>query len=132
MSISREKLRIDVETVAFNGSAPKLWVKVTLLKSGQFFYPSFEDLYRMIRAIAHCEDVKYPDGQGRDMVKRILVDSVYCSDWLYLADKYDIPDRSPEESPRASWDRQVAQQLELIDLQMVRAAVDDLRQKRAK
>jgi len=129
MSYSDEKLDVTLERVSIDGAPAKLWAKVTLRKSGHFFYPSFEDLYRIIRAIGHCEDVKYPNGQGRDMVKKILADSVYCSDWGVLADRYHIPTRNGGPA-HGRWSEEVAQQLELVDLQMTKAAVLDLQERR--
>ena len=70
----------------------KRWVKVTLLYSKEF-YPSFEDLHRIIRAICYCEDEKYPDGKGRQMVAEFMVDACQESNFEKLAEKYHIPIR---------------------------------------
>jgi len=70
----------------------KPWVEVKLLKGrGGSFWPSFEDLHRIIQGISECEDLKYPGGRGRDMVCDFLVDAVYESDFEVLRDRYEIP-----------------------------------------
>ena len=58
MSISEDKMDVIV-TKNMPWGDDKKWVRVTLKKS-RIFVPSFEDLYRIIRAICHCEEEKYP------------------------------------------------------------------------
>ena len=70
----------------------KQWVCCELLKS-RTFWPSFEDLFRIVHAICECEDVKYPGGRGRDMVADFLADACYCDDFEILRDRYGIPAR---------------------------------------
>ena len=89
MSNSTDKM--NVEIVPMPG-ADKPWVKVTL-KQYRSFFPSFEDLFRIIQAIGFCENEKYPDGQGEQMVADFLQDAVYEHDWEELARKYNIPIR---------------------------------------
>jgi hypothetical protein len=74
----------------------KLWVKVTL-KNSQTFIPSFEDLFRIIQAICYCEDRKYPNGKGREMVEEFLKDCVHETNYAELAEKYEIPIREWKE-----------------------------------
>lgn len=71
----------------------KKWVKV-YFKDGNYWVPSFEDLWRINLAIAECEDEKYPKGEGRTMVQRFLAAS--CNPhitWEELRTKYLIPQR---------------------------------------
>lgn len=99
MSVSEQKLAVAVEDVDFAGTGKtKKWVKVTLLGGRRGFYPSFEDLFRIIQPICDCEDDKYPSGEGRRMVARFLVDccrpgAVFAN----LREKYRVPVRKPDE-----------------------------------
>ena len=61
--------------------------------SSPTFVPSFEDLYRIIRAICECEDRKYPNGKGRKMVEEFLAHCVYSPDFEFLRSQFQIPDR---------------------------------------
>lgn len=71
----------------------KRWVRVKFAGTGQEWIPSFEDLHRIVQAICHCEDEKYPNGLGRGMVAQFLVDAVYETDFNNLAKSYKIPQR---------------------------------------
>jgi hypothetical protein len=75
----------------------KLWVVVTL-KRAKRFIPSFEDLYRIVRAICYCEDEKYPSGKGAEMVKEFLSDTCDGTDFDLLRAKYNIPERNGEDN----------------------------------
>jgi hypothetical protein len=89
---SADKLDVIVEPMKF-GDTTKEWVRVRH-KNGFQFIPSFEDLYRIVRAICECEDKKYPNGRGREMVADFLIDS--CdpdTSFEYLVVKYSIPMR---------------------------------------
>lgn len=75
----------------------KLWVFVRFWGNGNHasWVPSFEDLFRIIQAICHCEDMKYPQGEGRGMVRRFLHDCCEKdADWEKLRTKYKIPERT--------------------------------------
>lgn len=77
----------------------KRWAVVEFSQTGQRWIPSFEDLYRIVRAIAFCEDEKYPPEQGfegRGYVARFLHDSVYEADYDRIAEKYKLPIRDGE------------------------------------
>jgi len=88
---SKEKLDVIVELMKFE-DVEKTWVRIRHKKSGFQFVPSFEDLYRIIRAICECEDKKYPDGKGRDMVQDFLWDACEPDvNFELLALKYKIP-----------------------------------------
>jgi hypothetical protein len=74
------------------------WIDVALKKYGPphpRFIPSFLDLHRIIRAIAYCEDLKYPPPtyQGRYKLAEFLWEAGLVSDFNALADKYQIPER---------------------------------------
>ena len=83
---SQEKMDVSISDSPWG----KQWVKVHLKKSNTF-WPSFEDLFRIIQGIATCEDLKYPGGRGRDMVADFLADACYCDDFEELREKYQIP-----------------------------------------
>lgn len=90
---SREKLDVTVKQSPWN----KPWVEVQLLKGrGGSFWPSFEDLFRIVQGICECEDTKYPGGRGRDMVADFLQDACYEPDFEVLRDRYGIPARPLE------------------------------------
>lgn len=67
------------------------------MKNSYTFYPSFEDLFRIIQAIAFCEDGKYPQGKGRKLLAEFLTDCVYETKFDFLAGKYNIPIRENEQ-----------------------------------
>jgi len=71
----------------------KRWVWVDFRGRTEWI-PSFEDLFRVVQAICYCEDEKYPQGEGRGMVRRFLIDSCGLGmDWPELKAKYNIPER---------------------------------------
>jgi len=96
-SNSQKKMAITATTnLPFQKGAyknGKRWVRVKFHSSGQEWIPSFEDLHRVIQAISHCEQEKYPNGQGRDMVAQFLYECVYNPDFSVLARAYNIPYR---------------------------------------
>ena len=95
MSNSTDKMSVVVKATKWNNG--KSWVYVTL-KNSQSFYPSFEDLHRIIQAICYCEDEKYPPpAEGKGMIARFLKDAVFEKDYKVLAEKYNIPERNGEE-----------------------------------
>ena len=69
----------------------KRWVWVDF-RGRTEWVPSFEDVFRIVQAICHCEDEKYPTGEGRGMVRRFLVDCCEReAEWPELAAKYKVP-----------------------------------------
>ena len=92
MSNYNSQDKMDVTAKRIPEYDNKLWVHVALKKSNSFI-PSFMDIYRIIRAICHCEDEKYPNGEGAGMVKRFLIDTCDGIDFDTLRTKYKIPER---------------------------------------
>lgn len=91
MSNSYDKMDVIVKVMPDWDN--KKWVVVTLKKSKRFI-PSFEDVYRIVKAICYCEDLKYPNGKGARMVSEFLVDVCNGLDFEELKEKYQIPNRS--------------------------------------
>jgi hypothetical protein len=60
---SREKIDVHVKRESFGGREPKLWAFVQPRSPGSLspFVPSFEDLFRVILAIIHCENENFPN-----------------------------------------------------------------------
>jgi hypothetical protein len=89
----RSEDKLDVIEQVMPQFGGKMWVLVKH-KNGFAFIPSFEDIFRIVRAICDCEDVKYPNGQGRNMVQDFLWDSCESDvNFELLALKYKIPFR---------------------------------------
>jgi hypothetical protein len=89
---SEDKLAVIMEP--FDAYGGKMWVRVKLLQNDNCFIPSFEDLFRIITAICECEDLKYPGGRGRFMVRDFL--KACCeerADWETIRRRYAIPSR---------------------------------------
>jgi len=93
MSRSNSENKMDVIVTRMEQWDDKYWVMVTL-KNSRRFYPSFEDIYRIIRAICYCEDIKYPYGKGAEMVKEFLIDTCDGIEFKELKSKYKIPERN--------------------------------------
>jgi len=80
------------------GLLPKkdgLWIKV-IFKNGFEWVPSFEDLVRIIRAIAPLEDTAYPPpAKGRFMMLELFAKAIKDFDmtWEELAKKFQLPIR---------------------------------------
>lgn len=106
----RSKKKIDVKVQRLGvGQAGKLWVKV-YWKGKLVLVPSFEDLFRIVLAIVHCEKVKYAErvGDPAEMVKRFfyrcvevadhstfpLSDAEYEEIWESVAKEFDMPART--------------------------------------
>ena len=94
ISNSYEKMSVVVKPTPWENG--KRWVFVKLHHSNSFF-PSFEDLHRIIQALAFCEDEKYPDGKGRELLAEFLKESVFEKDYSKIAEKYKIPVRRGTE-----------------------------------
>lgn len=103
----KSKDKIEVVLKPFDQYGGKYWVKVRF-KDGGEWVPAFEDLYRIIRALCYCEDLKYPNGRGRFYVRDFLQDcckalppSENASNgiediepyWQELKEKYNFIDR---------------------------------------
>ena len=69
---SREKFTIDLQ----DNGAGKLWARMLNPKGEVILVPSFEDLFRVLIAIARCEEIKYgefADGRSpRDLPLRFM------------------------------------------------------------
>lgn len=84
----------------FDKYGGKRWIKVIFQRLE--WVPSFEDMYRLVQAICFCEDLKYPNGKGRFMVRDFLKDC--CEElrpgqkaeerWKELFAKYALIDRN--------------------------------------
>ena len=92
MSNSKDKMDVFVTRRWRGQSSDKLWV-ICENKRSRRWVPSFEDLWRINQAICFCEDMKYPNGAGRNMVSSFLVDSTRINSFTLLRDKYKIPER---------------------------------------
>jgi len=74
----------------------KFWITVEFLQhiDGSWI-PSLEDLCRILRAIAYCEDLKYPppNYKGRFMLVDFLKEAITNPEvpFTVLASKYMIP-----------------------------------------
>lgn len=98
MSNSKRKMRV---VATKNTPWGKRWATVTFhdwdtQEEKARWVPSFEDLHRIVQAIALCEDEKYPPSnglEGRGLVARFLKDAVFESDYSILAAKYKLPVR---------------------------------------
>lgn len=91
MSNSTDKMIVEiVNKPEWDG---KKWVKVTLTNGSRSFYPSFEDIHRIVRAIAKCEAEKYPNGEKELMPAKFFYDACLTDDFMELANKYNIPIR---------------------------------------
>ena len=87
---SKDKLEVILKPMPEFGG--KTWVLVKHKKTGFSFIPSFEDIYRIVQGICECEDEKYPNGQGREMVQDFLWDACEPDAFFeLLALKYKIP-----------------------------------------
>ena len=97
----RSKDKLSVVARRMQQYDNKLWVFVRFQRYGEDrdWIPSFEDLFRIIQAICYCEDDKYPNGKGREMVREFLE---RCCDrevaWEALREEFEIPDRARGES----------------------------------
>jgi hypothetical protein len=86
---------MHVELVQTPWGDNKTWVRCEMRKS-RVWFPSFEDLFRIIRCISACEDARYKHGRGRDLFAEFLHDAVYSENFGALREKYGIPKRSLE------------------------------------
>lgn len=87
--------KLSVWAKPFDKYGGKYWVLVKFLYGRTSWIPAFHDLFRIVQAICFCEDLKYPQGQGRKMVADFLRD---CCEpgalWEDLQAKYQIPART--------------------------------------
>lgn len=107
----RSKDKLDIEVQRMPKYDNKLWTIVRLRNDDGEWIPSFEDLFRIVQAICHCEDEKYPNGKGRFMVRDLLrdccemlhPDQTMEGRWQELAQKYDIPIRHTTTTPAPTY-----------------------------
>ena len=96
----KSKAKMTVVAKQFDQYGGKRWIKVWF--NSKEWVPSLEDLFRIIQAIGYCEDLKYPDGKGRFMIRDFLKD---CCEvlkpgqtleerWQELFEKYRFIERS--------------------------------------
>ena len=88
---SKEKMHVELVQTPWGNN--KTWVRCEMRKS-RVWFPSFEDLFRIIRCISVCEDARYQRGQGRDLFAEFLHDCVYEKSFSTLREKYSIPQRT--------------------------------------
>jgi hypothetical protein len=92
--VTNSERKFIVETIIKASGAD--WVQVRFNQTGQGWVPSFEDLFRIVNAIAICEEKKYPQPRFRGWrrVGEFLVDA--CdpnATYGHLAEKYKLPVR---------------------------------------
>lgn len=93
----RSQDKIDVTVKRMPQWDGKLWVEITV-RNGNSFVPSLHDIYRIVRAIWHCEDKKYPRRKGALWFQHFLLDACSLKGskeqiWSYLQKRYEIPTR---------------------------------------
>jgi len=95
---SRAKFRIDIGPV--RGLPGKIWANVVFHDTGQQWLVSFCDLHRIIHALAHCEEEKYPPARGFDGGRRVFQFVAASANAFYdgrtyadLARQFQIPER---------------------------------------
>jgi len=97
------KVSVVIDTAMdFADGSSKRWVEVVFqwMRDNKWI-PSFKELFFIIFAICHCEDLKYPDGQGRFMVRDFLKgccevlrpDQTAQDRWDELSDKFKLEER---------------------------------------
>jgi hypothetical protein len=99
---SKEKIDVYVKPMAAYDNKKWFFVRV---KRGNEFSPSFEDVFRVVRALIHCEAVKYEGKvkEPRNMVLRFFercveyAESPYEESWQALREEFKIPDRDRED-----------------------------------
>jgi hypothetical protein len=77
---SRQKIKVEVTNIY-----DKKWAKITILDGKPELVPSFEDHFRIILAIVHCERKKYANMRSNRpsaLVARFLAESVEIADRL--------------------------------------------------
>ena len=82
-----------------------LWVRACFKghAHGVRWTPAFLDLYRIVQAIAVCEDLKYPPpALGREKLVDFLADVVRVCDWSAVARKHQIPERDGDRVVNAN------------------------------
>lgn len=110
---SADKLDVAIESMPEAGG--KLWVRVSLRGSRRSFFPSFEDLARIVIPIIHCENVKYR-GLSRPPSDKVAVFLLECREfadrvgswppdeekyerwWRDISARYQIPERQENDS----------------------------------
>jgi hypothetical protein len=67
-----------------------MWVEV-VFPVGDGWRPSFNELGEILKLIAECEDERYPNGKGADMVIEWSKDAIIGIPYDYLKKKYQLP-----------------------------------------
>jgi hypothetical protein len=83
----KSKDGFDVRLQPFDQYGGKVWVKVFVGQDA--WVPSFKDVFFLLQALCHCEDLKYPEGRGRFFVRDFVRD---CCE-----------ERSPDQSLEDRW-----------------------------
>ena len=93
--VVRGRTKIEVKPFAAKDGYP--WVILTILRSGETWVPSFEELYYILRGIARCEDSRYNRAfsAGSGKVYDFLKSAIY-EDLTYeeLALRHKLPAKS--------------------------------------
>ena len=61
-----------IRKIARTKEIEKDWVTVTF-ECGVQWMPALKDMGKIMFEIGICEDLKYPDGEGRNMPKRFII-----------------------------------------------------------
>jgi hypothetical protein len=103
---SRDKLEVEISPLA-----KKRWVKIRNRNNDPWIVLSFEDLFRIVRGLLHCERLKYgatvesPSDYVRNFLLRCVdaadyLDNLplekedYETEWQSLADEFEFPERT--------------------------------------
>lgn len=62
---------LKVEKIIVENDKGNFWVKVKFTNN-TIWTPGFIELGKIINGICQCEDIKYPNGKGREMPKRFI------------------------------------------------------------
>jgi len=96
------KLAVTLDTeMSFADGEQKRWVSVEF-PDGTVWVPAFRDYFYQLNLIGWCEDVKYPNGRGRFLVRDFLRDALeplrpgqtLDDRWQELRARYEIPERN--------------------------------------
>lgn len=97
---SKDKLEVVIRQMPQFGN--KWWALVRFRKTSLEWVPSFEDLFRIVKAIADCEDRKYPRTEGYEGYRK--VQKIMCAAceprtvWERVRDQFEIPNRDEGDS----------------------------------
>ena len=68
---------MKVKTIKKFYSEDKSWVQVDF-DNGYIWIPSFDELGKILSLIGQCEDEKYPNGKGAELVYEFLKEAILC------------------------------------------------------